>query len=130
MSSTNIDELAREQAYVTVLYERLDALRDATAQRLAAVRLDPTVDNDQARSEREAFAELYQDRSAELDAAERNLCFGRLDFDDGEVLYVGRRARRAAASARCIGAPRRTRRSTGPPRCSATASPGAGPCTR
>ncbi|HKA69735.1 MAG TPA: ATP-binding domain-containing protein [Actinomycetes bacterium] len=90
MSSTNIDELAREQAYVTVLYERLDALRDATAQRLAAVRLDPTVDNDQARSEREAFAELYQDRSAELDAAERNLCFGRLDFDDGELLYIGR----------------------------------------
>jgi len=36
------------------------------------------------------FAQLYQDRRAELDAAERNLCFGRLDFDDDDRFYVGR----------------------------------------
>ncbi|HKE50241.1 MAG TPA: UvrD-helicase domain-containing protein, partial [Actinomycetes bacterium] len=90
MSSSNVAELAREQAYVTVLYERLDTLRAMTSQRLAAVRLDPTAENDQAWSEREAFAQLYQDRSAELNAAERNLCFGRLDFDDSELLYIGR----------------------------------------
>ncbi len=90
MASTSAAELAREQAYVTMLYERLDALRSATEQRLAAVRLGPTAENDQGRSERESFAELYQDRSAELDAAERNLCFGRLDFDDGDRFYVGR----------------------------------------
>jgi DNA helicase IV len=90
MASTCAAELAQEQAYVTMLYERLDALRSVTEQRLAAVRLGPTAENDQGWSERESFAELYQDRSAELDAAERNLCFGRLDFDDGDRLYIGR----------------------------------------
>lgn len=88
--SSNFAELAHEQDYLSMLYERLDALRAATSRRLSAVRLDPTAENDQAWSEREAFARLYQDRSAELDAAERNLCFGRLDFDDDERLYIGR----------------------------------------
>ena len=90
MPSSNFAELAHEQDYLSMLYERLDALRAATSRRLSAVRLDPTAENDQAWSEREAFAQLYQDRSAELDAAERNLCFGRLDFDDDERLYIGR----------------------------------------
>jgi DNA helicase IV len=90
MPSSNIDEVAHEQAYVSALYQRLDALRAATSRRLSAIRLDPTAENDQAWSERESFARLYQDRSAELDAAESNLCFGRLDFDDAERLYIGR----------------------------------------
>jgi DNA helicase IV len=96
MRSSKDAELAHEQAYVTMLYERLDALRAATAQRLAAVRLDPTAENSQAWSERDSLAGLYQDRGAELEAAERNLCFGRLDFDDGERLYVGRLGLRSA----------------------------------
>jgi DNA helicase IV len=89
-TSNKAAELAREQAYVTVLYERLDVLRAAAQQRLADVRLGPTAENDQGWSERESFAQLYQDRGAELDAAERNLCFGRLDFDDDERFYIGR----------------------------------------
>jgi DNA helicase IV len=97
MRSSETAELALEQAYVTVLYERLDALRAAMAERLAAVRLDPTVENDQAWSERDSLAALYQDRGAEVDAAERNLCFGRLDFEDSERLYVGRMGLRSAA---------------------------------
>jgi DNA helicase IV len=97
MRSSENAELAHEQAYVTMLYERLDSLRAATAQRLSAVWLDPTADNSQARSERDSLAGLYHDRGAELDAAERNLCFGRLDFDDGERLYIGRLGLRSAA---------------------------------
>jgi DNA helicase IV len=78
-----------------MLYERLDLLRAAAQHRLAEVRLGPTAENHQGSSERESFAQLYQDRGAELDAAERNLCFGRLDFEDGDVpdgdrLYIGR----------------------------------------
>ena len=96
MRSSKDAELAHEQAYVTMLYERLDALRDATAQRLAAVRLGPTAENDQAWSERDSLAGLYQDRGAELEAAERNLCFGRLDFEDGERVYIGRLGLRGA----------------------------------
>jgi DNA helicase IV len=90
MSSSSVADLAHDHAYVSMLYERLDVLRAATSQRLSAVRLGATAENDQAWSERESFAQLYKDRSAELDAAERNLCFGRLDFDDGERLYIGR----------------------------------------
>lgn len=89
-ASNSTAELAREQAYVTMLYERLDALRTATRQRLSDVHLGPTAENDQGQSEREMFAREYRDRSAELDAAERNLCFGRLDFDDGDRFYIGR----------------------------------------
>ncbi len=96
MRSSQAEELAHEQAYVTMLYERLDALRASTAERLAAVRLDPTADNDQAWSERDSLAGMYHERGAELEAAERNLCFGRLDFDDGERLYVGRLGLRGA----------------------------------
>jgi DNA helicase IV len=73
-----------------MVYERLDVLRATAEQRLAAVRLGPTAENDQGWSERESFAEHYQDRAAELDAAERNLCFGRLDFHDGDRFYIGR----------------------------------------
>src|SRR3984957_5986145 len=95
LASNDAAELAGEQAYLTLLYERLDALRAVTGQRLprggvGAVRLGPTAENDQGRSERESFAREYLDRFAELDAAERNLCFGRLDFDDADRLYVGR----------------------------------------
>lgn len=96
MASNSAAELAREQAYVTMLYERLDVLRASTRQRLAEVRLGPTAENLQGWSERESFAEMYQDRGAELDAAERNLCFGRLDFDDDDRFYIGRLGLRGA----------------------------------
>jgi DNA helicase IV len=83
-------ELAQEQAYLTMLYERLDAVRATAKQRLADVHLGATAENDQGWSERESLAQEYRDRTAELDAAERNLCFGRLDFDDDDRFYIGR----------------------------------------
>ena len=39
MASTSAAELAQEQEYVTMLYERLDVLRAVTEQRLGAVNL-------------------------------------------------------------------------------------------
>ncbi len=88
--ASNNGELAAEQAYVTALYERLDALRAATKGRLAGVYAGLTAENDQAYSEREDRSQEYRDRAAELDAAERNLCFGRLDFEEDDTLYIGR----------------------------------------
>jgi hypothetical protein len=122
MQSSKAEELAYEQAYVTGLYERLDVLRVATAQRLAAVRVGGTTETDQALSERDSLADEYQERGAELETAERNLCFGRLDFDDGDRLYIGR------ICCSPTGAPRRRSRSTGLPQWSGTASPAAGTC--
>jgi DNA helicase IV len=89
-AATEAGELAHEQAYVTMLYDRLDGLRNEAVQRLSTVRLEPTAENDQAWSERDSFAQHYEDRVAQFDAAERNLCFGRLDFDEDDRLYIGR----------------------------------------
>ena len=66
------------------------------------MRLGPTAENDQGWSERESFAREYQDRTAELDAAERNLCFGRLDFDEGARLYIGRLGLRSEGHERLL----------------------------
>ena len=89
------DELAHEQAVVDDLYARLDTLRARARGRLKAVRKEGPSGSPQNRSERDAFATLYEDRTAQLDAVEDRLAFGRLDLMDaapGEmpVRYVGR----------------------------------------
>ncbi len=83
-------ELQREQRYLDVLYARLDVLRDRTARALARIRKEPTVGTPGARSERDAFATLHENRLASLRAVEERLCFGRLDLRDGQTRYVGR----------------------------------------
>jgi DNA helicase IV len=83
-------EIAREQAVVTSLYARLDALREQTRTRLAEVRRRGAVGTPQARSERDAFASMYEDRLAALEAVEPGLCFGRIDLTGGERLHIGR----------------------------------------
>lgn len=79
-----------EQAVVDVLYARLDTLRDEASERLAETRRSGPSGSPQNRSERDAFATLYEDRIAQLDAVEDRLCFGRLDLIDADRLYVGR----------------------------------------
>ncbi|MDN4477131.1 PhoH family protein [Demequina sp. SYSU T00039] len=82
--------LTAEQEVVDGLYSRLDDLRGEAEQRLAAIRREGPSGSPQNRSERDAFATLYEDRIAQLDAVEDRLCFGRLDLRDGEHFYVGR----------------------------------------
>ncbi|SEJ47297.1 HelD family protein [Demequina mangrovi] len=82
--------LAPEQEVVDGLYSRLDELRDEADDRLAAIRKEGPSGSPQNRSERDAFATLYEDRISQLDAVEDRLCFGRLDLRDGERFYVGR----------------------------------------
>lgn len=81
-------ELEHEQGYVTMLYERLDGLREYASNRLGRVLLE-TGGTPQARSERESFTQMYTEDIARYDAAENGLCFGRIDVDD-EPRYVGR----------------------------------------
>ena len=83
-------ELADEQRVVDRLYDRLDALRAHTRARLADVRRQGPSGSPQNRSERDAFATLYEDRLAQLEAVEERLVFGRLDLADGDQRYVGR----------------------------------------
>jgi DNA helicase IV len=83
------EDIAAEQGYISMLYGRLDELRERAAGRLAGV-LRQQGGTHQARTEREVFSLQYSQQIAQLDAAENRLCFGRLDFTDGERRYIGR----------------------------------------
>jgi DNA helicase IV len=76
------DQLEHEQRAVDERYARLDRLRATTRTRLARTRRVGPSGSPQNRSERDAFATLYEDRLAQLDAVEQRLCFGRLDLAD------------------------------------------------
>ncbi|WP_369047098.1 HelD family protein [Sinomonas sp. P10A9] len=83
-------DLAHERVYVKGLYTRLDELREEKRTQLAAVRKAGAIGSIQNISERDAFAAMYEDRLAQLDAVEDRLVFGRLDLDGGESQYIGR----------------------------------------
>lgn len=79
-----------EQQRLDELYARLDRLRDESGERLGESRRKH-VENDQERSQRDAETHLYRRRIAELDAVEEGLCFGRLDYLNGDApMYLGR----------------------------------------
>lgn len=84
------EQLREEQAAVDRRYARLDEMRAQTADRLRRTRRVGPSGSPQNRSERDAFATLYEDRLAQLDAVEQRLTFGRLDMEDGATRYVGR----------------------------------------
>ncbi|MFB8281469.1 HelD family protein [Nocardia colli] len=81
-------ETEQEQKYLSVLYDRLDEMRDYARNRLRTVLLE-SGGTPQARSERESFSQLYNEDLAKYDAAEHGLCFGRIDLAD-EYRYIGR----------------------------------------
>jgi len=83
-------ELEQEQAYVSMLYARLDELRARTGRELERALRPDGGGHLQARLDRDAFVARHTDRLAQLAAAEDGLCFGRLDLRDGSRLYVGR----------------------------------------
>jgi DNA helicase IV len=82
-------DLDREQDYISLLYSRLDDLRERAKDRMSGV-LVHGGGTHQARVEREAFSAMYRQQLAQLDAAENGLCFGRLEFDGGGLRYIGR----------------------------------------
>ncbi|TYC96073.1 AAA family ATPase [Arthrobacter echini] len=83
-------ELEAERDYVDGLYSRLDDLRAEKARQLADVRRTQAAGSHQNRSERDAFATMYEDRLAQLNAVDDRLVFGRLDLDSGDKRYIGR----------------------------------------
>ncbi|MFF5205567.1 HelD family protein [Streptosporangium sp. NPDC000396] len=84
-------ELAKEQEYVSRLYERLDLLRERTQRQLDGVLAQGgSGGTHQNRSERDTFAGMYAERLGRLWAVENGLCFGRLDNADQTSLYIGR----------------------------------------
>src|SRR4051794_15611709 len=83
-------ELEHEREYVAGLYRRLDELRAEKQEQLAKVRRGGAVGSMQNMSERDAFATMYEDRLAQLNAVDDRLVFGRLDLDSSEARYIGR----------------------------------------
>jgi DNA helicase IV len=83
------DDFRTEQAYLTGLYQRLDALRDIADERLRTILLEAG-GTPQGRTHREATRSHYADQVGRMNAVENRLCFGRLDFADGEPRYIGR----------------------------------------
>jgi len=83
-------EVVVEQEVVDVVYDRLDALRSATRDRLRQTRRGRGGGTPQNRSERDSFATMYEDRLAQLESVEDRLVFGRLDLHDTTRRYVGR----------------------------------------
>ncbi|PPF23634.1 HelD family protein [Rathayibacter rathayi] len=85
-------ELTREREYVAALYTRLDELIAQTREALDTVRIESVGGNHQSRSERDAYARLYEDRLRSLTGADDRLAFGRLTLADGdsEHRYIGR----------------------------------------
>jgi DNA helicase IV len=83
-------ELDQEQAYVTMLYQRLDRLREHTRRQLERALPADGGGHFQQRLDRDALVARHADRLAQLHAAEDGLCFGRLDLGDGSRLYIGR----------------------------------------
>ncbi|TBN56413.1 AAA family ATPase [Glaciihabitans arcticus] len=91
-------ELANEREYVAALYARLDALRDEAAGELLKVRAGNQGGTHQNRSERDAFARIYEDRVSQLTEIDERLAFGRLTLDDASAAdsdgvthrYIGR----------------------------------------
>ena len=87
-------ELDTERAYVATLYARLDALREEAQQQLEVVRRSNPGGTHQNRSERDAFARIYEDRVLQLRQIDERLAFGRLEMksDGAEPVlhYIGR----------------------------------------
>ena len=83
--------LRAEQEYVTMLYRLLDQARERSERELTAVRSCGTLGGThQARLERDVSAAEHERRVAQLNLTERGLCFGRVDDEDRETLYIGR----------------------------------------
>ncbi|MBM7051238.1 AAA family ATPase [Rothia sp. ZJ1223] len=82
--------LETERAYVGKLYDRLDEMREETEGKLKRTRANQSVGGHQNRSERDAYAQHYEDRLAQLNAVDHRLAFGKLDMDDSSTRYIGR----------------------------------------
>ena len=89
-------ELDRERDYVATLYARLDELRADAQRQLERVHRQDVGGNHQSRSERDAFARVFEDRIVQLNEVDERLAFGRLEVaepepdDDSPYRYIGR----------------------------------------
>lgn len=83
------DAVDEEQPYITHLYDRLDELKKRLTERLATLYREHGGTHASV-WDREAFVARDVERLERLGSVDRGLCFGRLDFRDGQTSYIGR----------------------------------------
>jgi DNA helicase IV len=83
-------EIAAEQAYVDVVYERLDESTKVAQSLVTEGFARGHVGNEGGLVERDAMVFQASRRLSALNAAHDGLVFGRLDLLDGEARYIGR----------------------------------------
>lgn len=83
-------ERVEEQAFVDTAYSHLDKARAYYTERLKRVRLQQGHESAGSRSERDSFAEHYEDNLWRLRNVEHRLVLGRLDYLSGTSQHVGR----------------------------------------
>ncbi|MER5768795.1 ATP-binding domain-containing protein [Streptomyces sp. NPDC001985] len=81
--------MRNEQQFVSLLYERLDALRERAEQSVRTT-VRQTGTGHQARVERDVGVAECSAHLAALNAVDSGLCFGRLDLRDGVRHHIGR----------------------------------------
>jgi DNA helicase IV len=83
------EQVAAEQTYVSMLYDRLDDLREQAGERLGEA-LRQTGGTPAERSQRESTIAMYAEQQAQFGAVESGLCFGRLDLTNDDRRHIGR----------------------------------------
>ncbi|OUZ10568.1 helicase [Aeromicrobium sp. PE09-221] len=83
-------EIAAEQDYVDVVYQRLDASAVTARSLVAEGMARGHIGHEGGLVERDAMVYQANRRLASLDAAHEGLVFGRLDLRDGSRRYIGR----------------------------------------
>jgi DNA helicase IV len=92
LSDRSDPEIAAEQAYLDAVYDRLSAMRESAESVAAAYEDVRAGGTHQARLERDIAVETTHRRLAALDIGDAPLCFGRIDWQEGDRFYVGRLA--------------------------------------
>ncbi|QEV50203.1 helicase [Streptomyces vinaceus] len=82
-------EFRNEQQFIDELYARLDDLRDQAEQAVGQA-LSAAGSGFQARLERDVLVAEQSGLLSALNAGENGLCFGRLEFSDGQDHHIGR----------------------------------------
>jgi DNA helicase IV len=86
---SELETVADEQAFITVLYQRLDRMREETT-RLRDSYLRDSDGTPGGRVQRDIAYAGHSQTLVDLNVAEDKLCFGRLDRTDGDYMHIGR----------------------------------------
>ncbi len=81
--------MRQEQQFITGLYARLDQLREQAEESMRAA-LVQVGNGLQARLERDVQVAEQAGLLSAINAGENGLCFGHLDFRDGQSHHIGR----------------------------------------